>query len=66
MLARNKRELKGITTWMLKSDGTRYTVDELRDALMDELSKGHEKIPTGDCDNFDYKTGCRGHEKPDT
>lgn len=39
--------------------------DEIRSALMDELSKGHERLPMGDCDNFDYKKGCRGHDTND-
>lgn len=45
-----------------KDDGTLMTAREARAALLDELSKGHEVIPIGECDNFDYKTGCRGHE----
>lgn len=56
-----KRNLKSIT----KSDGTRYTsIHEFRNALMDELSQGHEVIPMGDaCEGFDYKKGCPGHEQ---
>lgn len=42
-----------------------YTAMEIREAFFDELSEGHEVIPLGKCDNFDYKTGCRGHEIPD-
>lgn len=29
---------------------------------MDKLAAGHEVIPVGDCDNFDFKEGCQGHE----
>lgn len=57
-----KREMKKNCNWIKKDDGSRFTPDELRDALMDELAKGHEVIPMGPCDNFDYKHGCRGHE----
>jgi hypothetical protein len=48
-----------------KEDGTRYTsVHEFRNALMDELSQGHEVIPMGDaCEGFDYRSGCPGHEQ---
>lgn len=46
-------------------DGRSMTPEEARDQLYDELAKGHEVIPFGPCDNFDYKTGCRGHEKDD-
>jgi site-specific DNA-cytosine methylase len=40
--------------------GRTMTPDQVRDYLMDELAKGHEVIPLGECDNFDYKTGCGG------
>jgi hypothetical protein len=43
------------------NDGLPMTRREAFDGLCDELSKGHEKLPMGDCDNFDWKTGCRGH-----
>lgn len=41
------------------------TADEVRNFLLDELSKGHEVLPLGECDNFDWKTGCRGHDIQD-
>jgi hypothetical protein len=60
--AESKRNLK----WITKKDGSRYgSVDELRNALMDELAQGHEVLPTGECDNHDWKTGCQGHETVD-
>lgn len=46
-------------------NGTYYSPEEAKRALLDELSQGHEMIPMGDCDNFDYKTGCRGHRDPE-
>ena len=55
-----KRNARGFTT----NDGKPMTPEEVRSCLMDELAKGHEVIPLGECDNFDYKTGCKGH--PDT
>jgi hypothetical protein len=42
-------------------DGRTMTADEAKSTLLDELSKGHEVIPYGDCDNFDFKKGCQGH-----
>jgi hypothetical protein len=45
-------------------DGRRMTAREARLAFMDELSKGHEIIPCGPCDNWDWQKGCLGH--PDT
>lgn len=60
----DKRRLKNATKWITKEDGSHYTPDELRSALMDELAQGHEVIPMGECDDFDFKTGCRGHRAP--
>lgn len=37
------------------------TPSEAHDALCDELAKGHEVIPCGSCDSWDYVTGCPGH-----
>jgi len=47
-----------------KGDGTRFTsIEEMREAFMDELAQGHKVIPVGKpCDGFDYKTGCPGHK----
>jgi hypothetical protein len=55
-----KSKLKGML--VDKTTGRYLTPDEARNALMDELSKGHEVIPIGECDNFDFKRGCLGHE----
>lgn len=55
---RNAKDLKGCIT----VDGhTLFTVKEVKSFLQDHLNAGHEVLPMGDCDNFDYKTGCRGH-----
>jgi len=57
------RELKRALIWITKDDGTRFRSPvELREALMDDLAKGHEVIPTGPCEGFDPKTGCPGHD----
>jgi hypothetical protein len=64
MLSWPTREAKRMLKSILKADGSPYrTVDELREALMDELSRGHEVLPLGNvCDGFDFKDGCPGHE----
>lgn len=41
--------------------GQWLTDEEARDYLYDCLAKGWRVIPVGDCDNFDYQTGCKGH-----
>jgi hypothetical protein len=52
-----KKLLKGIT----KADGSRFTSEELREAFYDDIAAGKEVVPVGECDNFDFKTGCLGH-----
>lgn len=59
----DKRDWKKATKWFTKPDGSTFTANELKDAFLEELAKGHEVIPIGKCDNFDYKTGCCGHER---
>lgn len=38
------------------------TADEVNTWLLDMLSEGYEMLPIEECDNFDKKTGCLGHE----
>jgi hypothetical protein len=61
MLENNTRKnsLKGV---LKDDDGRSLTHEEAREYLYDCLAKGWRVIPYGDCDNFDYKTGCKGHE----
>jgi hypothetical protein len=59
-----------LTTWdnkqfqgMFKHPfGKPMTTQEAKSLLLDELLRGHEKIPVGECDNFDWKSGCQGHK----
>lgn len=53
-------QLKGLLN---HPDGKSMTADEVKDVLLNELSKGHEMLPIGECDKFDYKSGCLGHPK---
>lgn len=41
------------------------TAEQVKDFLLNQLAQGHELLPMGDCDNFDWKTGCGGHDKPE-
>jgi hypothetical protein len=45
-----------------RKDGSLMRPDEARAALIDELAKGNEFIPMSECDNFDFKQGCLGHD----
>lgn len=44
-----------------KDDGSECTGREAREYLKLQDYQGRRVIPIGDCDNFDYNTGCRGH-----
>jgi hypothetical protein len=48
------------------NDGRPMTRGEAIDFLIDHIRKGHDYLPVGDCDNFDWKKGmCQGHpQKP--
>lgn len=56
------RQMKGI---FLHDNGRAMTAREARNMLMDQIAKGRKVIPTCECDNFDYQTGCGGHEAPE-
>lgn len=57
-----KAEMRRLAKSMTKPDGSALTPEQAREALMDELAKGHEVVPIGIvCDNWDWKEGCKGH-----
>lgn len=58
LLRQPKGKLKGL---LLDEAGRILTPDQARDSLMDYLADGKELLPVDGCDNFDYKTGCKGH-----
>ncbi len=41
---------------------TLQTEREVKIFLQSQLDLGRRVLPCGDCDNFDYQTGCKGHE----
>lgn len=46
----------------IETDGvTLNTAKEVRAFLRGQLAMGRRVLPVGDCDNFDYQTGCKGH-----
>ena len=58
----NAKTLKGCIT----VDGyTLNTVKEIRAFMKGELAKGRKVLPLCKCSNFDYQTGCKGHENPE-
>jgi hypothetical protein len=65
---KNARFPRGYRGVFRHDDGRLMTPDEARNHLLDELARGHELIPVGACDDFDYSAGggCRGHDRPDS
>lgn len=45
-------------------DGRTLTsTDEIKAFLRQQLEMGRRVLPCGDCNNFDYQTGCLGHKE---
>lgn len=40
---------------------TLTTISQIKSFFQEQLDMGREYLPYGDCDNFDYKSGCKGH-----
>mgnify|MGYP000946287301 CR=1 FL=1 len=55
---RRKDSLKGV---FKDKEGNPVSDESARDYLYECLMKGWRVIPVGECDNFDYQTGCMGH-----
>lgn len=56
-----KRPLRELN-YFNDENGRQLTPSEAREELLQALSEGKEVLPVGDCDQFDFKTGCPGHE----
>lgn len=57
-------KLRSLVGSLTKNGEPLTRVDEVREALFDQLARGHEVLPLGKpCEGFDYKKGCPGHEK---
>lgn len=46
---------------LLEDNGKPLNDREARAYLQECLAKGWRLIPCGDCEGFDYQTGCPGH-----
>lgn len=56
---RNAEEYIGVVI----VDGKKLqTVEEVKQFFQSQLDLGRRILPVGECDNFDYQRGCRGHE----
>ncbi len=59
---RNAKEWRGCISVNGK---TLETVKEVRDYMRGQLTLGRKVLPMCKCSNFDYQTGCKGHDKPE-
>ena len=55
---KNAKMLRGC----IRADGKLlHTEKEVKSFLREQKAMGRRVLPLGDCDNFDYQTGCMGH-----
>lgn len=69
-LRRSIRELEQAWSGAITDDAGKVLTTglEIQSFFMDQLAQGREYLPMGECEGFDYKTGCPGHasnELPD-
>lgn len=53
--ARMWRNCITVDGWLLRTE------KEVRAFFREQQAMGRKVLPIGDCDNFDYQTGCMGH-----
>ena len=53
------KELEG---WIKDDNGNYLDGHNARLALKLEQARGRRVLPYGECEGFDYQTGCPGHE----
>ena len=64
VLKYTKRQFNKEFTGVFRDDnGKVMTYEQVRDVLLEHQSQGHKVIPCGDCDNFDWQSGCHGHAR---
>lgn len=47
--------------WMTDEQGRPLSGKYVREQFKKAQFEGKRVLPMGDCDNFDYQTGCKGH-----
>lgn len=65
-LSQSDKELR---SWVgnIEHDGVKCkSVKEVRQYLIEALGEGYEYIGPPECDNFDPKHGCMGHQDKET
>lgn len=50
---------------LFTDNGVNRPGSEVREWLKLQLTEGKRVLPMGDCEGFDFQTGCPGHEIPE-
>lgn len=63
LLSLSDRHLKNML-WSVTDENGEHpkSVQDFRQYLSEELTKGHKCLPSPKCDNFDPIKGCLGHQ----
>lgn len=48
--------------WVTSDDGRPLSKDQATAFLVDALADGKLFLPVGECEGFNHKTGCPGHQ----
>jgi hypothetical protein len=48
--------------WKSLAKSNNCSIDDMKEYFWNCLKEGKLVLPIGECDNFDYKKGCLGHE----
>ena len=57
---------RDLASLFVDANGRRLNAREAKAALLDELAKGHLKLPVGEaCGGFSFTDGCPGHDIPE-
>jgi hypothetical protein len=58
LLINGKKAYKGLVS---DDNDNELSPRDTRAWLVDQLQKGRKVLPMGECENWDYQTGCQGH-----
>ena len=62
LLSQSDRQLKKLAPHFFIDGEPCQTAGQVRSALLEAKEEGMELIPAKECDNYDEKGWCRGHE----
>lgn len=64
MLKCSKMDFDKVWKGVFHNDaGEMMTYQQVREVFLEHKRLGHKVFPCGDCNNFDWDSGCQGHEE---